>query len=211
VRDRLKVVFLPNFNVTSGQRIYPAAELSEQISTAGKEASGTGNMKFSMNGALTIGTFDGANIEILEEVGEENFFLFGMKTEEIAKLKAEGYRPSEFYDANPELREVIDLVRKGFFSRGDADLFRSLIDTLVWSDPFMVMADFQFYSECQSRVNENYKNQESWTRKSILNSARSGKFSSDRTIREYCREIWRVHNVPIRLLSQEEVKAGVTQ
>jgi starch phosphorylase len=211
VRDRLKVVFLPNFNVTSGQRIYPAAELSEQISTAGKEASGTGNMKFSMNGALTIGTFDGANIEILEEVGEENFFLFGMKTEEIAKLKAEGYRPSEFYDANPELREVIDLVRKGFFSRGDSDLFRSLIDTLVWSDPFMVMADFQFYSECQARVNENYKNQESWTRKSILNSARSGKFSSDRTIREYCREIWRVHNVPIRLLSQEEVKAGVTQ
>jgi starch phosphorylase len=211
VRDRLKVVFLPNFNVTSGQRIYPAAELSEQISTAGKEASGTGNMKFCMNGALTIGTFDGANIEILEEVGQENFFLFGLKTEEIAKVKAQGYRPSEFYDTNPELREVIDLVRKGFFSRGDSDLFRSLIDTLVWSDPFMVMADFQFYAECQARVNENYKDQESWTRKSILNTARSGKFSSDRTIREYCREIWRVHNVPIRLLTQEEVKARVAQ
>jgi starch phosphorylase len=211
VRDRLKVLFLPNFNVTSGQRIYPAAELSEQISTAGKEASGTGNMKFCMNGALTIGTFDGANIEILEEVGQENFFLFGLKTEEIAKVKAQGYRPSEFYDTNPELREVIDLVRKGFFSRGDSDLFRSLIDTLVWSDPFMVMADFQFYAECQARVNENYKDQESWTRKSILNTARSGKFSSDRTIREYCREIWRVHNVPIRLLTQEEVKARVAQ
>jgi starch phosphorylase len=134
-----------------------------------------------------------------------------MKTEEIAKLKAEGYRPSEFYDANPELREVIDLVRKGFFSRGDADLFRSLIDTLVWSDPFMVMADFQFYSECQARVNENYKDQDSWTRKSILNTARSGRFSSDRTIREYCREIWRVQSVPIRLLTQEEVKARVAQ
>jgi starch phosphorylase len=211
VRDRLKVVFLPNFNVTSGQRIYPAAELSEQISTAGKEASGTGNMKFCMNGALTIGTFDGANIEILEEVGEENFFLFGLKTEEIAALKAQGYRPSEFYDNNPELREVIDSVRKGVFSRGDADLFRSLIDTLVWSDPFMVMADFQFYSECQARVNENYKDQDSWTRKSILNTARSGRFSSDRTIREYCREIWRVQSVPIRLLTQEEVKARVAQ
>ena len=211
VRNRLKVVFLPNFNVTSGQRIYPAAELSEQISTAGKEASGTGNMKFCMNGALTIGTFDGANIEILEEVGEENFFLFGLKTEEIAAVKAQGYRPSEFYDNNPELREVIDLVRKGFFSRGDADLFRSLIDTLVWSDPFMVMADFQFYSECQARVNENYKDQDSWTRKSILNTARSGRFSSDRTIREYCREIWRVQSVPIRLLTQEEVKARAAQ
>jgi starch phosphorylase len=208
VRDRLKVVFLPNFNVSSGQRIYPAAELSEQISTAGKEASGTGNMKFCMNGALTIGTFDGANIEIQEEVGAENFFLFGLKTEEVAALKAQGYRPSEFYDANPELREVIDLVRKGFFSRGDADLFRSLIDTLMWSDPFMVMADFQFYSECQTRVSEVYKDQERWTRMSILNSARSGRFSSDRTIRDYCREIWRVQNVPIRLLSQEEVKAA---
>ena len=208
VRDRLKVVFLPNFNVSSGQRIYPAAELSEQISTAGKEASGTGNMKFCMNGALTIGTFDGANIEIQEEVGAENFFLFGLKTEEVAALKAQGYRPSEFYDANPELREVIDLVRKGFFSRGDADLFRSLIDTLMWSDPFMVMADFQSYSECQTRVSEVYKDQERWTRMSILNSARSGRFSSDRTIRDYCREIWRVQNVPIRLLSQEEVKAA---
>jgi starch phosphorylase len=161
-----------------------------------------------MNGALTIGTLDGANIEIREAVGAENFFLFGLKTEEVAALKAQGYRPSEFYDANPELREVIDLVRKGFFSRGDADLFRSLIDTLMWSDPFMVMADFQSYSECQTRVSEVYKDQERWTRMSILNSARSGRFSSDRTIRDYCREIWRVQNVPIRLLSQEEVKAA---
>jgi starch phosphorylase len=211
VRDRLKVVFLPNFNVTSGQRIYPAAELSEQISTAGKEASGTGNMKFCMNGALTIGTFDGANIEILEEVGTDNFFLFGLKTEEVAALKAQGYRPSDFCDANAELREAIDLIRKGTFSRGDADLFRSLIDTLLWSDPFMVMADFQSYAECQARVNDVYMDQERWTRMSILNSARSGRFSSDRTIREYCREIWRVKNVPIRLLTQEEVTTAAVQ
>jgi starch phosphorylase len=211
VRDRLKVVFLPNFNVTSGQRIYPAAELSEQISTAGKEASGTGNMKFCMNGALTIGTFDGANIEILEQVGADNFFLFGLKTEEVATLKAQGYRPSDYCEANPDLREAIELVRKGFFSRGDADLFRNLIDGLLWSDPYMVMADFQSYAECQTRVNDVYKDQERWTRMSILNTARSGRFSSDRTIREYCREIWRVKNVPIRLLSQEEVKAAAAQ
>jgi starch phosphorylase len=211
VRDRLKVVFLPNFNVTSGQRIYPAAELSEQISTAGKEASGTGNMKFCMNGALTIGTFDGANIEILEQVGADNFFLFGLKTEEVAALKAQGYRPSDFCEANPDLREAIELVRKGFFSRGDVDLFRNLIEGLLWSDPYMVMADFQSYAECQARVNDVYKDQERWTRMSILNTARSGRFSSDRTIREYCREIWRVKNVPIRLLSQEEVKTAAAQ
>jgi starch phosphorylase len=211
VRDRLKVVFMPNFNVTSGQRIYPAAELSEQISTAGKEASGTGNMKFCMNGALTIGTFDGANIEILEQVGADNFFLFGLKTEEVAALKAQGYRPSDFCEANPDLREAIELVRKGFFSRGDVDLFRNLIEGLLWSDPYMVMADFQSYAECQARVNDVYKDQERWTRMSILNTARSGRFSSDRTIREYCREIWRVKNVPIRLLSQDEVKAAAAQ
>jgi glycogen phosphorylase len=164
-----------------------------------------------MNGALTIGTFDGANIEMLEEVGADNFFLFGLKTEEVAALKAQRYRPSDFCEANPDLREAIELVRKGFFSRGDADLFRNLVDVLLWSDPFMVMADFQFYAECQARVNDVYKDQDRWTRMSILNSARSGRFSSDRTIREYCREIWRVKNVPIRLLSQDEVKAAAAQ
>jgi len=209
VRDRLKIVFVPNFNVSSGQRIYPAAELSEQISTAGKEASGTGNMKFCMNGALTIGTYDGANIEILDEVGTDNFFLFGLTTEQIGTLRSQGYRPTDYYEANPELREAIDLVRKGFFSRGDADLFRSLIDTLTWSDPFMVMADFKPYSECQTRVSDAYLDQDRWTRQSILNSARSGRFSSDRTIREYCREIWRAKSVPIRLLTQEEIEAAV--
>ena len=207
VRGRLKVVFLPNFNVTNGQRIYPAADLSEQISTAGKEASGTGNMKFSMNGALTIGTLDGANIEIREEVGTDNFFLFGLSTEEIYALKARGYRPIDYYDANPGLRDVIDLIRSGFFSRGDTELFRPLIDGLLHHDPYFLLADFQSYVDCQAKVSAAYGDREHWTRMSILNTARSGKFSSDRTIREYCTEIWGVKSVPIQLLTHAE--AGI--
>jgi len=211
IHDRLKVVFLPNFNVSSGQRVYPAAELSEQISTAGKEASGTGNMKFSMNGALTIGTLDGANIEIRDQVGAENFFCFGLSVPEVAALRASGYDPQTCYRANDELREVIDLVRGGFFSRGDPGLFRPLIDDLVHHDPYMVMADYGAYAECQERVSSAYNDADAWTRMSILNVARSGVFSSDRTIREYCREIWNVGPVPVRLLSPEEVKTGVLQ
>ncbi len=207
VRDRLKVVFLPNFNVTNGQRVYPAADLSEQISTAGKEASGTGNMKFSMNGALTIGTLDGANIEIREEVGAENFFLFGLSTAEVYEHKARGYRPVDFYNANRSLREVIDLIRSGFFSRGDTELFRPLIDGLMYEDPYMLFADFQSYIDCQERVDAVYRDTERWTRMSILNSARSGKFSSDRTIQEYCADIWRVESVPISLLTHAQ--AGI--
>jgi starch phosphorylase len=211
VRERIKVVFVPNFSVTNGQRIYPAAELSEQISTAGKEASGTGNMKFSMNGALTIGTMDGANIEIREEVGAENFFLFGHTAEEVYALRARGYWPMDYYHANQELREVIDLIRGGYFSRGDAELFRPLIDGLLYHDPYLLFADFPSYVECQAQVSQAYTNTEHWTRMSILNCARSGKFSSDRTIREYCRDIWRAKAVPIQLLSQEDVKAGFMQ
>jgi starch phosphorylase len=207
VRDRLKVVFLPNFNVTNGQRVYPAADLSEQISTAGKEASGTGNMKFSMNGALTIGTLDGANIEIREEVGAENFFLFGLSAEEVYALKARGYRPMDYYNANQGLRDVIDLIRSGFFSRGDTELFRPLIDGLLYQDPYLLLADFQSYIECQDKVAAAYRDTELWTRMSILNTARSGKFSSDRTIREYCADIWRVKSVPINLLTHAE--AGI--
>ncbi|HTT36385.1 MAG TPA: glycogen/starch/alpha-glucan phosphorylase [Burkholderiales bacterium] len=210
-RERLRVVFLPNYNVSSGQRVYPAADLSEQISTAGKEASGTGNMKFSLNGALTIGTLDGANIEIRDEVGADNFFLFGLTAEEVAEAKARGYRPMELYETDPELREAIDLVRSGFFSRGDATLFQPLIDNLLVSDPYLVLADFRSYAECHERVAEAYGDAEHWTRMSILNMARCGKFSSDRTIREYCRDIWRVDPVPIRLLSGDEVKAGFLQ
>jgi starch phosphorylase len=204
VGDRLKVVFLPNFNVTNGQRIYPAADLSEQISTAGKEASGTGNMKFSMNGALTIGTLDGANIEIRDEVGVDNFFLFGLSAPQVQALKAQDYRPMDYYNANRGLRDVIDLIRSGFFSRGDTELFRPLIDGLLYHDPYLLLADFQSYLECQAKVSEIYGDTERWTRMSILNTARSGKFSSDRTIREYCADIWRVKPVPISLLTHEE-------
>jgi len=204
VRERLKVVFLPNFNVKNGQRVYPAADLSEQISTAGKEASGTGNMKFSMNGALTIGTLDGANIEIRDEVGAENFFLFGLSTPEVYAVKAQGYLPMDYYNGNQKLRDVIDLIRSGFFSRGDPELFRPLIDGLLYHDPYLLLADFQSYIDCQALVDETYADTERWTRMSILNAARSGKFSSDRTIREYCNDIWRVQPVPINLLTHAE-------
>ncbi len=207
VRGRLKVVFLPNFNVTNGQRVYPAADLSEQISTAGKEASGTGNMKFSMNGALTIGTLDGANIEIRQEVGAENFFLFGLSAPEVYALKTKGYRPMDYYEANQGLRDVIDLIRSGFFSRGDTELFRPLIDGLLYQDPYLVLADFQSYLECQAEVSKTYDDTERWTRMSILNTARSGTFSSDRTISEYCADIWGVKPVPIHLLTHAE--AGI--
>lgn len=198
-RDRLRVVFVPNFNVTNGQRLYPAAELSEQISTAGKEASGTGNMKFAMNGALTIGTLDGANIEIRDAVGPENFFHFGLTTEEVYALRARGYRPEDYYRENPELREVLDLIESGFFARGDSTLFRPLVDSLKWVDPYFVLADFSAYAECQQRVAQAYSKPSKWTRMSILNTARSGEFSSDRTIRGYHQEIWRVDPVPISL------------
>lgn len=207
VRGRLKVVFLPNFNVTNGQRVYPAADLSEQISTAGKEASGTGNMKFSMNGALTVGTLDGANIEIREEVGAENFFLFGLSAPQVYALKTQGYDPSDYYRANQGLRDVIDLIGSGFFSRGDTQLFRPLVDGLLHQDPYLLLADFQSYVECQANVSEAYGDAERWTRMSILNTARSGKFSSDRTIREYCADIWGVKPVPIHLLTHAE--AGI--
>jgi starch phosphorylase len=208
VRDRLKVLFLPNFNVKNGHRVYPAADLSEQISTAGKEASGTGNMKFSMNGALTIGTMDGANIEIREEVGAENFFLFGLSAPQVYALKAQGYRPMDYYQSNPGLRDVIDLIRSGFFSRGDAELFRPLIDGLLYQDPYLLLADFQSYVDCQAQVSEVYRDTERWTRMSILNTARSGKFSSDRTIREYCSDIWHVQPVPIHMLIHAEAGAA---
>ena len=209
VRGRLKVVFLPNFNVTNGQRVYPAADLSEQISLAGKEASGTGNMKFCMNGALTIGTLDGANIELREEIGAENFFLFGMSAEEVQTLRSRGYRPADYYAANPRLREVIDLIRSGLFTHGDSDLLRPLMDNLMYQDPYMLFADFASYIECQEKVSAAYRDPEHWTRMSILNTARSGKFSSDRAIREYCRGIWRVGPVPIELLSPEQSPAAV--
>ncbi len=205
VRELIKVVFLPNFNVTNSQRIYPAADLSEQISTAGKEASGTGNMKFQMNGALTIGTMDGANIEIREEVGPENFFLFGLTAAEVQARRAAGYQPMELYYQQPELREVINLIRDGYFSRGNSEQFLGLVGNLLHHDPYMVLADYQAYADCQQLVDAAYRDPDRWTRMSILNTARSGKFSSDRSIREYCKDIWNARAVPVQLTPQDEV------
>jgi glycogen phosphorylase len=192
VSDLLKIVFLPDFNAKNAQHVYPAADLSEQISTAGKEASGTGNMKFAMNGALTIGTLDGANVEIRDAVGHENFFLFGLTAEEVNGLRRSGYNPRGYYDANADLREAIDLIGSGFFSDGDRELFRPLVESLLTRDDYLLFADYQAYIDCQQRVSEAYRDQVSWTRMSILNSARVGRFSSDRSIRDYCRDIWDV-------------------
>jgi len=203
VGGRLKVAFLPDFDLKSGQLIYPAADLSEQISMAGKEASGTGNMKFAMNGALTIGTLDGANIEIREEVGAENFFLFGLTVEQVKERKARGYSPKEYYDSDEQLRRTIDQIRSGVFSRGDASLFEPLVDSLLWRDEYLVLADYRSYLECQDHAGQLYRNQNQWTRAAILNVARMGKFSSDRSIREYCEDIWHTRAVPIDLAPLE--------
>lgn len=190
VRGLLKVAFLPNFNVTLGERVYPAADISEQISLAGKEASGTGNMKFALNGALTVGTLDGANVEIRELVGADNFFLFGLDADEVMQVKAEGYEPGRYYNEDAELRGVIDSMANGTFSDGDSQLFEPLVDSLLNSDEYLLMADYRSYVDCQDRALATYQDQELWVRMSILNCARCGFFSSDRTIREYCEEIW---------------------
>ena len=197
VNDRLRVVFIPDFNVKQGQDVYPAADLSEQISTAGTEASGTGNMKFAMNGALTIGTLDGANIEIREEAGADNFFLFGLTVDQVEQVKRDGYRPAEHYAAHEGLRTAVDLIRDGAFSNGDRELFRPLVDNLMWHDDYLVLADYASYVECQAKVDTAWRDRDRWTRMSILNAARMGKFSSDRAIREYMREIWEVEPLVI--------------
>ena len=193
----LKVAFPENFNVSLAERIYPAAEISEQISMAGKEASGTGNMKFALNGALTVGTLDGANVEIRERVGEENFFLFGLTTEEVFQVKNDGYYPRDHYHQNEELRNVIDSIGSGEFCLGDHDLFRPIVDSLLNRDDYLLLADFQSYVECCERAAEAYTDQEHWTRMSILNTARCGFFSSDRSMRQYCEEIWNVKPVKV--------------
>lgn len=207
VRGRIKVVFLANFSASLGQLIYPAADLSEQVSTAGKEASGTGNMKFTMNGALTIGTLDGANIEIREEVGADNFFLFGLTAAEVEEKKANGYNPQDYYHSNEELRNVLDRLGMGYFVPGEKDLFKPLVDSLMYHDDYMLLADYQAYSDCQAKVAAAYEDTEHWTTMSILNVARSGKFSSDRTIKEYCDEIWQVKPVKIELSPYDQLHA----
>lgn len=197
VAGHLRVVFPANFNVSLAQHIYPAADVSEQISMAGKEASGTGNMKFALNGALTVGTLDGANVEIRERVGAENFFLFGKTTEEVLALKQQGYVPSDHYHGNAELRAVIDAIATGRFSSGDRDVFRPIVDSLLHHDEYLLMADFESYVDCSERAAELYRDPDAWTRKSILNAARCGFFSSDRSMREYCEQIWRVQPVGV--------------
>jgi starch phosphorylase len=200
VGEKLKVAFLPNYCVSQAEKIVPAAELSEQISTAGKEASGTGNMKLSLNGALTIGTLDGANIEIKEEVGDENIFIFGLTAEEVQKTKASGYNPMEYYERIPALKKILDQIASGYFSPGNPELFKPIIESLLYKgDPFLLLADFESYVACQEVVSKAYLNQEEWTRKSILNVANVGKFSSDRTIAEYARDIWHVEPVHVTM------------
>ena len=207
VAGRLALAFFPDYNVRNAQPIFPAADLSEQISLAGKEASGTGNMKFAMNGALTIGTLDGANVEIREEVGAENFFLFGLTAAEVAERRRTGYRPYDRYASDPLLREVIDLLASGFFSQGDRELFRPLVGGLLDHDPYMLLEDFSSYVAAQDEVAAAYRDPERWTRMSILNVARIGKFSSDRAIREYCNDIWHVRPVPVDLSTDPEEAA----
>jgi starch phosphorylase len=186
----LKLAFIPNYGVSLAERIFPASDLSEQISTAGTEASGTGNMKFALNGALTIGTMDGANIEICEAVGRDNMFVFGMTEAEVSALRAQGYRPRDYYESNAELCRVIDLIRSGAVSGGDAERYAGLIDNLLDWDPYLVLADFADYLEAHDAAASAFRDQAAWARMSILNVANMGRFSSDRSVSEYAEGIW---------------------
>jgi glycogen phosphorylase len=201
--DRIRVVFLPNYRVSLAEKIFPASNISEQISTAGYEASGTGNMKFMLNGALTLGTLDGANIEILEEVGPENIFIFGLTADEVRALKP-NYRPRDYYEKDPMLKRVIDLISSGFFNPQEPHMFQPLLDNLLNHDPFLVLADFASYAAAQDKIDLAYSDRDLWAKKAILNIARSGKFSSDRTILEYNRDIW--HAAPVSVTRKKEGK-----
>jgi starch phosphorylase len=192
VKDKIRLIFLENYRVSLAEKIFPASDLSEQISTAGTEASGTGNMKFMMNGALTIGTLDGANIEIAEKVGLENIFIFGLKSQEVESIKQNGYNPHQYIEQSPMLKEIFKLIQSGFFSPHDPNLFDPILNSLMEYDPYLVCADFESYCQTQDKVSKMYLNKEEWATKSIINVAQSGFFSSDRTIREYAKEIWKV-------------------
>ena len=197
VNDKLKVVFIPNYSVTLAEKIIPAADLSEQISMAGLEASGTGNMKFTLNGALTIGTMDGANIEIREEVGEENIFIFGLLADEVVKLKSNGYNPKTYYESNAMLKRIIDMISENYFNKSETGIFKPIIDSLLEVDFYCLLADYQPYIDAQNKVSKLYMDKEEWTKMAILNVARVGKFSSDRSIKEYAEKIWKVEPVKI--------------
>ncbi|MCH9633384.1 MAG: Maltodextrin phosphorylase [Chlamydiae bacterium] len=204
VNKTLKVIFIPDYRVSIAEKIMPATDLSEQISTAGYEASGTGNMKFALNGALTIGTLDGANIEMLEEVGKENIFIFGLKSDEVVKLKKH-YEPKSYYEKSPILKEVLDLIENGYFNLEEPALFKPLIKRLKTEDPFCLLADFDAYIDCQKRVDEAYKDQKKWTIMSILNTAHMGKFSSDRAVMEYAKHIWKVDPFTVPPIKYDDI------
>jgi glycogen phosphorylase len=195
IQDKIKVVFLENYRVSLAEKIFPASDLSEQISTAGTEASGTGNMKFMLNGALTVGTMDGANIEIAQAVGKENVFIFGLQTHEVEALKRQGYRPQDFINRSPKLKEILNLISGNFFSAYQPGLFNPILESVYNADPFLICADFDAYCQIQDTVSQAYQDREEWIKKSIVNVAKAGIFSSDRTIREYAKEIW---NVPLK-------------
>jgi len=196
----LRVAFLPNYRVSLAEKIIPAADVSEQISTAGKEASGTGNMKFALNGALTLGTLDGANIEIRDAVGHENFFLFGLTAEQVAETLRNGYRPAEVVAHDPELRAVLELIRSGFFSPEDPELFHPLVEALLTEDRYLVLADFRAYADAQLEVAKAYASDpQGWSRRALLNVARVGRFSSDRSIHQYAQDIWGISSVQVTL------------
>jgi starch phosphorylase len=200
VQNLMKVIFLSDYRVSLAERIIPASDLSEQISTAGTEASGTGNMKFALNGALTIGTLDGANVEIRDAVGADNFFLFGLNINEVASLRAGGYNPWDYYHSDAELRRVLDLIRSPFFNLEQPDLFKPIWDALLThGDHYLHLADFRSYVECQTRVDDVYCHPEAWSRMCLMNIANMGPFSSDRTIEQYASEIWKLEKVPIAL------------
>jgi len=192
VGDKLKVIFLENYRVTLAEKIMPAADLSQQISTAGTEASGTGNMKFQLNGALTVGTLDGANVEMREEMGPENIFIFGMNVDEVEALKQKGYNSWEYYNKSPVLKQIIDQIQNGFFNPEDPNLFKDIANILLNHDHYMLCADFDDYIQCQKRVSDLFMKPVEWTKMCIKNIATSGKFSSDRTIAEYASQIWGV-------------------
>jgi starch phosphorylase len=197
VGDKLKVVFLKNYSVTLAEKIIPAADLSEQTSTAGLEASGTGNMKFALNGALTIGTMDGANIEIREEVGDDNIFIFGLLADEVVKLKSNGYNPREYYEKNAELKQVVDMIATNFFNPKEPGIFDDMIRGLMNVDYYLLFADYQSYVDAQDKVSKIYQSKEDWTKKAIYNVARVAKFSSDRSVKEYADKIWKVKPVKV--------------